>query len=62
VSTERMSKWRDRFSETHPAPVILSEFRVPVYRDEGESKDPDNVCSSMPIQGILPKDYPRNRV
>jgi len=30
-------------------------------RDEGESKDPESVCSSILIQGVLPRDCPRNR-
>src|SRR6266852_8646600 len=39
-------------------PVILSEPRVPVLRDEGESKDPENVCATMLMQGVLPRDCP----
>jgi hypothetical protein len=36
----------------------LERVRVPVFRDEGESKDPEDVCLSLVIQGVLPKDYP----
>src|SRR5260370_42488502 len=31
-------------------------------RDEGESKDPESVCSSILIQGVLPRDCPPERL
>src|SRR5260370_31035562 len=62
MSIERVSKCFQvvfQFGETTRRPCHLERGRVPVYRDEGESKDPENACSSMLIRGVLPRDCPR---
>jgi hypothetical protein len=37
------------------------EAEPPFYRDEHESKHPEDICATMLIQGVLPKDCPLNR-
>ena len=43
-----------RFAE-HPTPVVLSAAQVPASRDERKSKDPEDLSSTMQLQGVLLK-------